>query len=95
MQAFCLGSVDRHLGMLATVINRWDQAEEHFEAALGIDAALSSPPLLARTQYWYASLVVRRPGGDCGLAAQLLAAAGSTATRLGMAALASQVNDLQ
>lgn len=95
MQAFCLGSVDRHLGMLATVLERWDDAEEHLEAGLQIDSALSSPPLLARTQYSYGRLLVRRPRGDRARAQTLLDAAGATAERLGMAALAGQVDEFR
>jgi hypothetical protein len=95
MNAVCLGSVDRHLGMLATVLERWDDAEEHFEAALRVDTALRSPPLLAHTQYWYGSLLLRLPRGDRRRAEGLLADAGATADRLGMAAIAAQVSTLR
>jgi hypothetical protein len=95
MQAFCLGSVDRHLGMLASVLELWDEADEHFQGALRVDTALSSPPLLARTQYWYASLLLRCAGGDGDRAGVLLTQAASTAERLAMAALAAQVGALR
>ena len=33
----CLGSADRLLGSLATVMGQWEAAEGHFEAALAMD----------------------------------------------------------
>jgi tetratricopeptide (TPR) repeat protein len=90
----CLGSVDRHLGMLATVLDRWNEAEGQFETALAVDAALQSPPLLARTQFWYANLLGGMPGGDRHRAETLARAAMSTARSLGMDGLQRQLLEL-
>ena len=90
----CPGSVDRYLGMLATVLGHWAEAEAHFRAALRIETALRAPPFLARTNYWYAHLLATRPRGHRYEAARLATAAGETAELLGMAALAEQARDL-
>ncbi len=94
MPAYCFGSVDRHLGMLAATLERWDDAEGHFENALPVDAGLSAPPLLCRTQYWYGRALRQRPGGDRDRSTELLTAAGRTAEQLGMTALTAQVEQL-
>ena len=90
MIACCLGSVDRHLGMMASVLGRWDEAEAHFEAALVVDGGMRSPPLLARTRYWFARMLAARPGGDRQKAGALADKARATAVELGMALLADQ-----
>jgi hypothetical protein len=95
MIACCLGSVDRHLGMLAGVLGRWAEAEAHFDAALVVDTGMRSPPLLARTWYWYARMLAERPGGDRQKAAALADQALTTARTLGMAFLADQANELR
>jgi hypothetical protein len=95
LYAFCFGSVDRHLGMLATLLERWGEADAHFHAALAVDAGLSAPPLVARTQYWYARFLARAPGADRRRASEMLAQAGATANRLEMTALAAQVDELR
>ena len=86
--------MDRYLGMLATVLGRWSEAEGHFETALRIEAGLRSPPFLARTRYWYARLLITRPDGDARRATELAATAEETARKLGMAALADDARRL-
>ena len=94
MIACCLGSVDRHLGMMASVVGRWDEAEAHFEAALVVDIGMRSPPLLARTRYWYARMLATRPDGDRQKAAALAHQARAAAVDLGMALLADQADEV-
>jgi tetratricopeptide (TPR) repeat protein len=94
MVACCLGSVDRHLGMAASVLGRWEEAEAHFEAALLVDTGMRSPPLLARTRYWYARMLATRAGGDRQRATALADKAQATARELGMALLADRTDDL-
>ena len=38
----CYGATDRYLGMNATVLGEWERAEEHFEAALALNARLGA-----------------------------------------------------
>ena len=35
----CLGAADRYQGMLSTTLERWDDAEAHFERALDLEQA--------------------------------------------------------
>ena len=90
----CPGSVDRYLGMLATVLGRWTAADAHFKAALRIEGALCSPPFLARTRYWYAHLLVTRPEGNRDEAGELAALSRASAGQLGMELLAEQAGKL-
>jgi len=87
----CMGAVDRYLGMLASATGRSVLAEAHFETALRIETGLRSPPLLARTRYWYGRMLLERSGpGDLGRAKDLLVSSSETAERLGMAQLSAQ-----
>ena len=44
------GSVARYLGLLAATMERWDDAERHFEDALEMNARIGARPWLAHTQ---------------------------------------------
>jgi tetratricopeptide (TPR) repeat protein len=60
-----IGSADRQLGLLAALIDRFDDAERHFEAALDMNARLRARPALAWTYRDYAAMLLRRNGpGD-------------------------------
>ncbi len=84
----CCGAAARYLGLLAATLERWELAEEHFEAALVVNERLRAAPFLAHTQAEYAdALLARGRDGDLGRAKELRAAATTTAERLGMAAL--------
>jgi tetratricopeptide (TPR) repeat protein len=88
----CLGSADRPLGMLATTMGRWGEAEAHFQAALDLNARLGARTWLARTELRYAQmLLARRRDGDAEDARMLLKQAHATAASLGMRNLAEQV----
>ena len=73
------GSVQRQLGMLAAVMERFDAAEEHFRAALAANARIGAVLMTAETQVQYAALLSRR--GD----------AGDRDRAIALAALAEQV----
>lgn len=82
------GAADRYLGMLATVLQRWPEAEAHFEAAVELEAKARSAPLLGRTRYWYARMLLARDGVDDRIRAEdLLAQSLETARSLGMRGL--------
>jgi tetratricopeptide (TPR) repeat protein len=92
----CLGAADRFLGMLTATLERWDEAEGYFEAALALEERMESPPLMARTRYWYARMLLsRNRPGDLERGLDLLARARDSADELGMALLASQVRDVE
>jgi DNA-binding SARP family transcriptional activator len=82
--AACLGSSARYLGRLAATSGEPAQAAAYFERALHADAALKAPICLAHTQLQYARLL--GPGDERGRG--LLSAAGETAKRLDLPAVA-------
>jgi DNA-binding SARP family transcriptional activator len=75
------GSVARHLGVLAAMTRRPEEAERHFEAALEMNARMGARPWLAYTQTDYARLLEDR---DPARAEELAAAAEATYAELGM-----------
>lgn len=96
------GAADRLLGMLATTLERWDVAQEHFEQAIAFDARTGARPWLAHSRCALATLLLRRDGGDCAdrgddapRAGLLLEAALEEARKLGMRALEESALALQ
>ncbi len=86
--AACYGAVSRYLGALATTLGRWDEAVQHFEDALAMNARMGARPWLAHTQHQYATMLLARDlAGDSEKARELLKAALVTARELGMRAL--------
>ena len=61
----CDGSASHYLGMLAATMERWDDAEQHFQEALAMNARIGARPWLAYTQHQYARMLLARhqPGG--------------------------------
>jgi tetratricopeptide (TPR) repeat protein len=98
------GSASHGLGRLAALLGRREEAIRHFEAALVANAGIGARPAEARTAYELARLLLNRtPGSDSAVAVtareaqragSLLAEAGSSAQRLGMAGLLGSVRDL-
>jgi DNA-binding SARP family transcriptional activator len=79
------GSVARYLGMLATTVEQWDDAELHFEKALALNASMGARPWLAHTANDYARMLRTRDGrGDDKRANELLETAVRTYGELGM-----------
>jgi class 3 adenylate cyclase/tetratricopeptide (TPR) repeat protein len=83
--AFCTGSASRQLGMMAAVMERWEDAERHFEDALAFDQKMNARPWVAHDQYRYAKMLLARGGADDrAKAIGLLQQALKTAEELGM-----------
>ena len=91
--AICVGAVDRYLAMLAAMDGRWADAEPAFERAIALEERVGARPLVARSRYWYARMLLRH-GGDSSQARALLETAAQTAGALGMEMLASQIDSL-
>jgi class 3 adenylate cyclase len=92
----CNGSVSRHLGLLATTLGRYEDAERHFVEAVDMAARLGSPPLAARAQCDYADLLLERAAaGDVEHARKLSGEALATARRHGMKVLAERALGLK
>jgi predicted ATPase/DNA-binding CsgD family transcriptional regulator len=84
----CYGAASHYLGMLATILERWDDAAQHFQDALAMNAQIGARPYLAYTQHQYARmLLARNQPGDRDQATSLLEEALTTAHALGMRAL--------
>jgi class 3 adenylate cyclase/sugar phosphate isomerase/epimerase len=83
-----LGCFSRPLGLLATTLGRWADAERHFQYALDVHARMGVPTWLAWTHYSYAEMLHRRHGeGDREKAMQQVNSALDIAQKLGMKAL--------
>lgn len=81
----CLGAVARFLGQLATTLQRWEEAEAHFTAAVQQNTLLEAAPKVAMTQRHYAAMLVARQWpGDREKAIVLLQQALATAQELAM-----------
>jgi tetratricopeptide (TPR) repeat protein len=81
-----VGAVDRYLALLARTLGRLDDAEVHFQGAVGLNERMGARPWLARTQDDYARMLLARDGpGDRQRATELLTAARDTCAELGMA----------
>jgi tetratricopeptide (TPR) repeat protein len=79
------GAVAHHIGMLATTLGRFDEAETHFAAASATHSRMRAPTLMARTRLeWARMLLGRRGAGDAERARELLQQALSTARELGL-----------
>ena len=90
--AVCLGSAARPLGVLATLLDRFDAAEAHFERALERNEALGTMLWTARTRHdWATMLRCRAADGDAERAAALDGRALADAERLGLVALAGEI----
>lgn len=73
-----------YLGLLATTIGRFDDAEARFAAA-ATHERIQAPTWLARTRLeWARMLLVRRQPGDVERARELLGQALATARELGL-----------
>jgi hypothetical protein len=91
----CLGSASLYLALLATAASCWTEAVEHFEASLREHERLGAAPLLARTRYEYARMLLRRgQAADRDRVHDLLDRAAATAQMLGMATLTAQTAEL-
>jgi DNA-binding SARP family transcriptional activator len=77
------GAIARDLALLAGRLERWDDAERHFEDALAINTKSGALPWLAHTQAGYARLL-RTRGGDHARAEELHRAALTTYDALGI-----------
>ena len=88
------GAVAEHLGVLATVLELYDEADGHFGHALQTYEGLSAPFFVAMTELeWGRMLLVRRAAGDLTRARTMLSSARGTAQRYGFAGLERRVGE--
>jgi DNA-binding CsgD family transcriptional regulator len=91
-----LGAVSRFLGMLATLLGRWGDAERHFEHALELNERMGLRPLVAHTRHAWADMLVKR-GDACDIdrARELNAQALAAAREIGMVRLQRMAEALE
>jgi tetratricopeptide (TPR) repeat protein len=82
------GSVARGLGVLATSLRRFDDAERHFNTALEIERRMRARPWLAHTQHDLATMLLAR--GEPDRARELMAEAARSYRELGMESWAAR-----
>lgn len=91
----CLGSADRLLGNLASVMQRWELAQTHFEAALEMDRRTGSRVWLAHSRTAFAAMLyARAQASDHERARALLAEALAESSALQMNALTPRISAL-
>jgi tetratricopeptide (TPR) repeat protein len=83
------------LGILAVLLEQWDEAQTHFAAAIAMNTRLGARPRLADAQYAYANLLLtRQQSGDREQAITFLDSALTTAQELGMTGLVEKIQGL-
>lgn len=90
--AFCGGSLQRPLGVLASLLGRYDDAESHFAAAEAANERISGRPWLAYLELDRARMLrARGRDGDGAAAVEHLRRAAEAARALGMTSLLARV----
>jgi class 3 adenylate cyclase/tetratricopeptide (TPR) repeat protein len=83
---FPTASVAHHLGLLATSLGRYEEAERQFRSAEEVHARVGAPLYVARTRLeWARMLLARRAPEDAARARDLLGQALASARDLGLA----------
>ena len=86
VHCWSLNCVSHYLGLLATSLGRFGEAEAHFRATADRQVRLATPAWLAHTRYeWARMLLARRAPGDEEQARELLSEALVAARELGLA----------
>ena len=94
--AACWGSTSRALGALAGALDRWEESEHHFEAAIEHNRDLEARLWLTRTQLEYARMLsVRSWPDDRRRALRLLDEVFATARALSLADPERKAHDLR
>jgi hypothetical protein len=86
------GSIDATLGVLATTVERYKEADEHFAAAARIEDRFGAPLFLARTHAgWARALIARGRPEDVDRAPHLLEQAEEIAAPIGAGLVTREV----
>jgi hypothetical protein len=94
--AVAVGAVDRGLGQCVSVLGDHEAGEVHFRNALELEERVTSPPLAARTKFWFARALLGRGGADNAAHAHaLLDDVIDTTDRLGMQLLGAEARALR
>jgi class 3 adenylate cyclase/tetratricopeptide (TPR) repeat protein len=86
------GTIERFLGLAATCVGRFEDAEEHFRRSAATCERILAPTWLARTRHEWALMLLRRGGpGDREAAETMLDQALDAATEFGCRSLERRV----
>jgi DNA-binding CsgD family transcriptional regulator len=89
------GSTHQYLGLLATTLERWDAAGEHFEQALARNEEWGYRLHAAYTRYGWATMLLHRGrAGDSSRAHELLNEARAEAREIGSVRLLRRIEEL-
>jgi eukaryotic-like serine/threonine-protein kinase len=92
----CYGSVSRYLGNLAALMQRYDDAQRHYEAAISMNARIDARGWLAHSQHEYAAMLIERgKDEDRARALELNDQALASAELLGLTALQEEARALR
>jgi len=92
-QSCWLGPVTHHLGLLATTLERYDEADNHFADAAAVQERISARAGLVHTQLQWALMLRRRSlPGDTTQARTLLKSAAVGARASGLAGLLPRID---
>jgi hypothetical protein len=92
----CEGSLGHPAGVLAACLQRWEDAERHFEHAVAMNDRLGARPAAVRTRRAYAAMLLdRNAPGDQQRAADLITAALAETEQLDMPAEAAKLHRLR
>ena len=90
------GCVSYYLGLLATTLERWEDAARHFAVSLDLDRQWGYRPYVAYTQYSWADMILRRGDPeDRDRAWEMLAEAKASAREIGMVRLLRLIGELE
>ena len=88
----CFGSVDRGLGVVATTLGRYEDAERHFTSALEIERGMGARLWMAHVRHDHAQMLFRK--GDTARATDLQSGAIAGYRELGMNSWAERADAL-
>jgi tetratricopeptide (TPR) repeat protein len=89
-----IGAVSRHLGLLATALERWADAERHFAEAAALNARIGARPALWHARREHGEMLLARgEHGDAERARGLLEQALGAYSALGMETYAARASE--
>ena len=89
------GPVTHDLGLLATVMERYDEAEEHFAAAVEVQDRIGAQGMVVHTRLAWGRMLLRRAGtNDASRARTLLEEAKAGAREVKIPAIEARVDEL-
>jgi tetratricopeptide (TPR) repeat protein len=94
-QAVWLGPAAHDLGLLATTLGRYDEAENHFVAAADTEERIAASAMLVHTQFeWARMLLLRGAPGDSEQARDLLQRARTSSRELQLTGMEPRIEGL-